>query len=192
MRKPSANARGRFEQVATPAHAVDRLVDLYDGATQALRAAVERFLKTGEPPTGETRALFRYPELRLIYAPNGPAPPNARAYAKFSEGGVYTTTVTQPADFRDYLLEQLEPLVSEYGALIEVGVGAEEIPYPYVIESGDELTRGAPMPPNSRAIFPFPRSPRSGTRPPMGSSSITASVRWPCSTRRGLTIHFDG
>ena len=30
--------------------------------------------------------------------------------------------------------------MTEYGALIEVGVGAQEIPYPYVIESGDELT----------------------------------------------------
>ena len=45
-------------------------------------------------------------------------------------------------EFRAYLLEQLEPLVSEYGATMEVGVGAPEIPYPYVIESGDELTRG--------------------------------------------------
>jgi AMP nucleosidase len=86
--------------------------------------------------------LFRYPELRLTYTPNGPALSNARAFAKFSEAGVYATTVTQPADFRAYLLEQLEPLVTEYGATIEVGVGALEIPYPYVIESGDELTRG--------------------------------------------------
>ena len=128
--------------MATPNEAVDRLVRLYDEATQALHGAVERFLKEGEPPSAATRALFRYPELRLTYAPNGPALSSARAFAKFSEAGVYTTTVTQPADFRAYLLEQLEPLVTEYGATIEVGVGAQEIPYPYVIESGDELTRG--------------------------------------------------
>ena len=136
------NVKGPFERVATPDEAVDHLVRLYDGATQALHGAVERFLKDGEPPSAATRALFRYPELRLIYAPNGPALSSARAFAKFSDAGVYTTTVTQPAEFRAYLLEQLEPLVSEYGATIEVGVGAQEIPYPYVIESGDELTRG--------------------------------------------------
>jgi AMP nucleosidase len=134
--------KGPFERVATPSEAVDRLVRLYDEATQALHGAVERFLKDGEPPSEATRALFRYPELRLTYAPNAAAPSSARAFAKFSEAGVYTTTVTQPADFRAYLLEQLEPLVTEYGAMIEVGVGAQEIPYPYVIESGDELTRG--------------------------------------------------
>ena len=76
-----------------------------------MRGAVERFLKDGEPPSAATRALFRYPELRLTYAPNGPALSSARAFAKFSEPGVYATTVTQPAEFRGYLLEQLEPLV---------------------------------------------------------------------------------
>ena len=108
MRNSIANAKGRFERVSTPAEAVDRLEGLYQGATQALRGAVERFLKDGEPPSAATREFFRYPELRLIYEPNGPAPPSPRAYAKFSEAGVYTTTVTQPADFRDYLLERLE------------------------------------------------------------------------------------
>ena len=78
---------------------------------EALHGAVERFLKDGEPPSSATRALFRYPELRLTYAPNGPALSSPRAFAKFSEPGVYTTTVTQPAEFRAYLLEQLEPLV---------------------------------------------------------------------------------
>ena len=64
--------------------------------------------------------------------------------------------MTQPADFRAYLLEQLEPLVSEYGATIEVGVGAQEIPYPYVIESGDELTRGGADAAELARYFPVP------------------------------------
>jgi AMP nucleosidase len=148
--------RGPFERVTTPDMAVDALCRLYDDATQALRGAVERYLKTGEPPSAATRALFRYPELRLTYRPNGVAPTNARAYAKFTEAGVYSTTVTQPNDFRAYLLEQLEPLASEYGATIEVGVGAQEIPYPYVIESGDELTRGGADAAGLARYFPAP------------------------------------
>ena len=122
----TGNIKGPFERLETPAEAVDLLVRLYDEATQALHGAVERFLKDGEPPSAATRALFRYPELRLTYTPSGPALSSARAFAKFSEAGVYTTTVTQPADFRAYLLEQLEPLVTEYGATVEVGVGAHE------------------------------------------------------------------
>ena len=79
------NVRGPFERVTTPDEAVDRLARLYDDATQALRGAVERFLKDGEPPSSATRALFRYPELRLTYAPNGPALSSPRAFAKFSD-----------------------------------------------------------------------------------------------------------
>ena len=154
--QPIDNARAPFERMASPEEAVDRLVRLYDEATDALRAAVERFLKDGEPPSSATRALFRYPELRLIYAPAGPALSSPRAFAKFSEPGIYATTVTQPAEFRRYLLEQLEPLVSEYGAAIEVGVGAQEIPYPYVIESGDELTRGGADAAELARFFPVP------------------------------------
>ncbi len=153
---PDEIAKGPFERLATPVEAVDRLVSLYDEAAQALRGAVERYLKTGEPPTAATRARFRYPALRLIYEPSGPPPVNARAYAKFSEAGVYTTTVTQPADFRAYLLEQLDPLVLEYGAHVEVGVGEQEIPYPYVIESGDELTRGGADAAGLARYFPIP------------------------------------
>ena len=76
------------------------------------------------------RARFRYPELRVIYQPEGVPPSSARAFAKFSEPGVYSTTVTQPEDFRAYLLEQLEPLVEEFGATIEVGVGCAGNPLP--------------------------------------------------------------
>jgi AMP nucleosidase len=148
--------KGPFERVTTPSEAIDRLARLYDEATQALRGAVERFIKDGEPPSAATRALFRYPELRLTYAPTGPALSSPRAFAKFSEPGVYVTTVTQPAEFRGYLLEQLEPLVAEYSATIEVGVGAQEIPYPYVIESGDELTRGGADAVELARFFPVP------------------------------------
>ena len=153
---PIANVKGPFERVATPDEAIDRLARLYDDAIQALRAAVDRFLKDGEPPSAATRALFRYPELRLTYGPNGPPPSSARAFAKFSEAGVYATTVTQPEEFRGYLLEQLEPLANEYGAVIEVGVGAQEIPYPYVIESGDELSRGGADAVELARFFPVP------------------------------------
>ena len=89
MHIPSIDSvRGPFERVATPDEAVERLTRLYDDATQALRGAVERFLKEGEPPSSATRALFRYPELRLTYDPSGPALSSPRAFATFSEPGV--------------------------------------------------------------------------------------------------------
>ncbi len=123
----------------TPEQAVDRLDELHRQACESLRAALARFTATGEPPAPEARAGFRYPELRVDWQPAGAIPFTWRAWAKFQSPGRYCTTVTQPAFFRRYLLEQLRPLVDEFGATIEVGLGAQEIPYPFVTEAGDEF-----------------------------------------------------
>jgi AMP nucleosidase len=140
----------------TPVEAVDELVARYDEAVAALRGAVERFLSAGVPPSDEERAKFHYPRLRVTYRPDVPPPSNARAFAKFAAPGVYSTTVTQPADFRAYLLEQLQPLATEYGAEIEVGLGGQEIAYPYVFETGDELGRGGATAADLARYFPTP------------------------------------
>jgi AMP nucleosidase len=129
-------------QTLTPDSAVDRLEHLYDEATAALRAALERYLAGGPPPSAEERARFVYPELAVTHAPDRAAPRNRRAYAKFSQPGLYTTTVTQPGFFRRYLLDQLRPLVSEYGATLDVRPSIQEIPYPYVLDGVDELAAG--------------------------------------------------
>jgi AMP nucleosidase len=127
----------------TPEAAVDALAALHGAASAALRAALERVLAGGAPPTPEERAAFRYPALRLTWAPGpGGRPTTRRAWAKFQAPGVYATTVTQPGFFRPYLLEQLRPLMGEFGATAEVGPSAQEIPYPYVLEPGRGVEAG--------------------------------------------------
>jgi AMP nucleosidase len=123
----------------TPKQAVDRLEELHTLACDALRAALARFTATGVPPTPQERAAFRYPELRVEWQPAGAVPFTWRAWAKFQVPGLYCTTVTQPTFFRPYLLEQLRPLASEFGARIDVGASGQEIPYPFVTEAGDEF-----------------------------------------------------
>lgn len=145
-----------FTRVTTAEDAVDALDALYQGASRALREAVERYLAGGAPPTKAERAAFRYPELRIIYAPEGLVPTNPRAFAKFSVPGTFSTTVTQPAAFRAYLLEQLHPLIAEFNAQIEIGVSTQEIPYPYVFERGDELGRGGASAADLALHFPIP------------------------------------
>lgn len=147
---------GAHAVMAGPDEAADRLEALYLDAASALKGAVERYLETGQPPTPQERARFRYPQLRVTYRPDGVTPSSRRAFAKFPAAGVYTTTVTQPAAFRPYLLEQLGPLSAEYGASIEVGPSTLEIPYPYVYERGDELGRGAVTAGELARHFPTP------------------------------------
>jgi AMP nucleosidase len=126
----------------TPDQAVDGLERLHAAACNALREALARYTETGVVPTAEERARFRYPELRVDWQPSGAIRFTRRAWAKFQAPGLYSTTVTQPAFFRQYLLEQLRPLAEEFGARIEVGISQQEIPYPFVTEEGDEFIHG--------------------------------------------------
>jgi AMP nucleosidase len=140
----------------TPEQAVDRLDALHTEAAEAVRSALGRFVGSGVPPTPDERARFRYPELRLNWEPRGPIPLTRRAWAKFQSPGCYGTTVTQPACFRRYLLEQLRPLAEEYGAVIGVGVSNQEMPYPYALEQGEELVGNNVSPVDLARHFPTP------------------------------------
>jgi len=126
----------------TPEQAVDRLAELHAAASVALREALARYTESGIVPTAQERSAFRYPELCVDWQPSGALRFTRRAWAKFQAPGLYSTTVTQPAFFRQYLLEQLRPLSEEFGATIEVGISEQEVPYPFVTEAGDEFIHG--------------------------------------------------
>ncbi len=119
----------------TPEEAVARLEALHERAVTSLIEAVRRFAEKGTPPTAEERALFRYPELRITYLPAGPAPRVARAYGQLMWPGEYAVSITQPTYYRDYLLEQLQLLVGDYGAEMSVRVSETEIPYSFVLDA---------------------------------------------------------
>ncbi|WP_210484988.1 AMP nucleosidase [Microvirga antarctica] len=145
-----------FQLASSPEEAVQLLIQLYDGAIDAQRQALESFFSNRTAPSPTERAKFRYPELRVIYRATTIPPIQQRAYAKFQGPGTYATTVTQPAFFKPYLIEQLRYLVGDYGATIEVGLSDQEIPYPYVFERGDELGRGAYSAAELAQFFPTP------------------------------------
>ncbi|MCJ1884650.1 AMP nucleosidase [Pseudomonas sp. LA21] len=123
----------------TAEEAVDQLAVLHERATGALNQALKRYLKERTVPDAEQRSLFRYPELRVVYLCQGEVPSTTRAYAKVQVPGTYAVTITQPKAFRKYLLEQLRPLMEDFTVRVEVGVSDQNIPYPYVVEQGDEL-----------------------------------------------------
>ncbi|MFN4226231.1 MAG: AMP nucleosidase [Hyphomonas sp.] len=125
---------GAMSKHTTPKAAVDALEALYAEAVSALSDALRRFLKDGTPPDGEARAsgAFCYPQLRIVYDPDGPPPPISRSFGKFSEAGIYITTVTRPDFFRAYLMEVLGPLMRDYDVEVFVERSASEIPYAYV------------------------------------------------------------
>ncbi|MBS7697898.1 MULTISPECIES: AMP nucleosidase [unclassified Chelatococcus] len=146
-----------FVAVKTPEEAVDRLTELHAGAANGLRRALEAYLENQTIPTATERASYRYPEIRVTYEPPGLMPVTPRAYAKFQAPGVYATTVTQPRHFRAYLIEQLRHLMGEFGATATVGLSQQDIPYPYVVERGDELAGTGVTAAELARYFPPPR-----------------------------------
>ncbi len=140
----------------SPSQAVDELQAMHARALQLQRSALSRFAQGGAAPDASHRACFRYPELRVTWASSERARPTRRAWGKLQTPGVYAVTVTQPTFFRPYLLEQLQPLVDEYGATIEVRTSDQEMPYPYVLDRGDELAQFSASPAELARHFPTP------------------------------------
>jgi AMP nucleosidase len=145
------------DQKLSPKAAVERLIELHAAACESLKSGLDRYLSDRTVPTHEERATWHYPELRVTYEAHGLQPNIARAYAKFQSPGVYTTTITHPAHFKAYLTEQLQHLVRDYDAIIEVRSSTQEIPYPYVLDKGDDLGAGGVSAAELALYFPVPQ-----------------------------------
>jgi AMP nucleosidase len=145
------------ELVKNPQEAVDRLIAQHDAATSALRDALARYFKDKKPPTPEEREKFCYPCLIIETMGANSQPATVRAFARIEGSGTYITTITQPRFFAPYILEQLQALTKDYSVELRVGKSSQEIPYPYVIESGDELTQGTVDASELASFFPTPQ-----------------------------------
>lgn len=135
--------------------AIDELCSIYGASVTNLRTAIQNYVRDRSRPSPEARAqgCFAYPELRLEYEPAGTPPSLSRAYARLNQPGCYASSVGRPELFRDYLAEQLDHLVADFGVKLSVGRSASEIPYPYVLEeAGIEL--GSIAAPELARFFP--------------------------------------
>ncbi|MBI1251604.1 MAG: AMP nucleosidase [Alphaproteobacteria bacterium] len=141
----------------SPSDAVDALAQMHARAVDALSEAVRRYADRRIPPTPAEREAFRYPELRVTYAPDAPAPRISRAYAHLTWPGEYAVSITQPDFFRPYLEEQLAHLMRDYGVELAVRVSDAEMPYAFAIDAADgEALEGTPASEIAR-FFPSPR-----------------------------------
>ncbi|MGB7418154.1 MAG: AMP nucleosidase [Erythrobacter sp.] len=125
----------------------------YDDAVATLRADVIAFGREGTVPPQRKRTdgSYAYPQLTLHYRGNGvdgvPPRDRSRAFGRLELPGTYTTTITRPDLFANYLEEQLELIIAEYEIDVEVGRSRQEIPFPYVLdgEAGAAMVGIAPQ-----------------------------------------------
>jgi AMP nucleosidase len=140
----------------SPEAAVEQLISIHNAATLALRNALDVYFTTRKAPTAAERNEFCYPQLKVTYVAQGLQPSISRAYAKFQGPGTYATTITQPAHFKRYLIAQLTHLVNDYGATIEVDLSTQHIPYPYVLDKGNDLGGAGVTAAELALHFPIP------------------------------------
>jgi len=137
----------------TPAEALTAIKTIYNQSIDALRNDLEAYLLKGILPNPQKREARRYGYPQLSVEWKGENDINShtnkdteeeqtlnpkailnRAFARFSHPGRYTTTLTRPEMFEDYISEQLSLLNQDYNITITVSRSSQEIPYPYVLD----------------------------------------------------------
>ncbi len=116
--------------------AVTRLVELYEEAVDFLVHRFGEVVRKGRPPR---RIRACYPEIRLSVTTW------ALTDSRFSFGhvagpGVYSTTVTQPHLFRNYLEQQIGLLLKNHGEPILIGVSNTPIPVHFALAGRSGMT----------------------------------------------------
>ncbi len=128
--------------------AVDRITEIYAEGCALLRQHFERFA-AGEQALDKVDAC--YPYLSIEVPSINDVPQVSRAYGSVSEPGLYGTTITQPALFRSYFIEQIDMLIKNHGVPVKVGISNHQIPLTFAMEQltsdldADEVPRLADM-----------------------------------------------
>ena len=112
--------------------AVARLAEIYARNTAFLRERYTEYAQGKAARSERIRAY--YPALRLAVDTYQEVD-SRLSYGHVVEPGVYTTTVTQPGLFADYLREQIGLLLENHGVPVEVG--ESDVPMPLHFAFGD-------------------------------------------------------
>ena len=109
--------------------AVDRLQALYDQGTEFLSHHFSTAVQGHRPPS---RVRAFYPEIRLTttsYAKTD----SRLSYGHVVGPGVYSTTVTRPDLFRNYLIQQISLLMQNHGVAVTIGASDTPIPVHFAV-----------------------------------------------------------
>ncbi len=130
------------------AAAVARLKEIYADGRGLLKAHFDKFV-SGARDLPKVDAC--YPYLRMKVTSTPPLTRGKLAYGMVAEAGDYGTTVTNPALFESYYLEQIRLLMENHSVPVSVGISNRQIPLTFALEEltadleGHEVARLADM-----------------------------------------------
>lgn len=113
--------------------ATERLVEIYERNTAYLREAFKAYASGAVTERQRVRAC--YPAIR-IKVETWQEVDTRLSYGHVVEPGTYMTTVTQPALYFDYLLEQIGLLIKNHGVPVEIGESDMPIPLHFAFGDG--------------------------------------------------------
>lgn len=111
------------------AKAVDHLIFLYQTATEFLTSAFSLAVVQGKPTT---RLRAYYPEIRLTVTQHDTID-SRLSFGHVAAPGTYTTTITRPDLFRNYLIQQIELLMKNHGVPVQIGPSTTPIPVHFAV-----------------------------------------------------------
>jgi AMP nucleosidase len=114
--------------------AVERLIALYDTATDFLRDRFSDALAHGRP-AGRVRAY--YPEIRLSTSTYSLVD-SRLSFGHVAGPGTYSTTITRPRLFANYLDQQIRLLVQNHGLPVTIGASTTPMPVHFAV-AGDTI-----------------------------------------------------
>ena len=124
------------EGFETAEAAVERLKLLYDTASRFLCDRFAEAMRSGKP---EGRIRAYYPEVRI--ATNTFAAADTRlSFGHVVEPGRYSTTITRPDLFDNYLTQQIGLLIRNHGIKVQVGVSQTPMPVHFAVANDVALT----------------------------------------------------
>jgi AMP nucleosidase len=119
-----------------PEAAVDRLEQIYSAATAFLS---QHFIATvtGKRPANRVRAY--YPEIRLTTTSF--AKTDSRlSFGHVAGPGSYSTTITRPDLFRNYLVQQIGLLIQNHGIPVTIGASTTPMPVHFAVAGNPALS----------------------------------------------------
>lgn len=120
----------RLELMPTPEAAFARLCTLYDEAIATIAQNFQSFAVDSTLPQDHPT----YPYLCIDVAYGDELASTSLAFGRVTHQGRYGTTITAPALFRHYLLEQMTLLARNYDIRIYVGHSRTPIPLTFAVE----------------------------------------------------------
>ncbi|WP_435311515.1 AMP nucleosidase [Primorskyibacter sedentarius] len=118
------------------ASAVDRLVELYDGAAGFLCDRFREAMEAGHPGC---RYRAFYPEIRITTTTFAKVD-SRLSFGHVASPGTHAATITRPDLFRHYLEQQIVLLTQNHNVQVQIGVSDTPMPVHFAVASDRSIT----------------------------------------------------